>query len=34
MSETNNSIKNIGHLYRGIGDFKKGYQLRSNIFKG
>jgi hypothetical protein len=24
--ETNNKNKNIGHLYRGINEFKKGYQ--------
>ena len=29
--ETNSKIKNIRDLYRGINDFKKGYQLRCNI---
>jgi len=28
--ETNSKIKNIRDLYRGINDFKKGYQLRCN----
>ena len=31
--ETNRKIKNIRALYRGISDFKKGYQLRTNIVK-
>ena len=31
--ETNSKIKNIRDLYRGISDFKKGYQLRTNIVK-
>jgi len=31
--ETNSTIKNIRDLYRGITDFKKGYQLRTNIVK-
>ena len=31
--ETNSKIKNIRDLYRGINDFKKGYQLRTNIVK-
>ena len=31
--ETNSKIKNIRDLYRGISDFKKGYQLRTNIAK-
>jgi len=31
--ETNNKIKNIRDLYRGIIDFKKGYQPRTNIVK-
>ena len=31
--ETNSKIKNIGDLYRGISDFKKGYQPRTNIVK-
>jgi len=31
--ETNDKIQNIGDLYRGISDFKKGYQLRCNIVK-
>jgi len=26
-------MKNISHLYRGINDFKKGYQPRTNIVK-
>ena len=30
---TNSKIKNITDLYRGIIDFKKGYQPRSNILK-
>jgi len=30
---TNSKIKNIRHLYRGISDFKKGYQPRTNIVK-
>ena len=29
--ETNSKIKNVRVLYRGIIDFKKGYQLRTNI---
>ena len=29
--ETNSNIKNIRDLYRGINDFKKGYQPRSKI---
>jgi len=29
--ETNSKIKNIRDLYRGINDFKKGYQPRTNI---
>jgi len=29
--ETNNKIQNIWDLYRGINDFKKGYQPRCNI---
>jgi len=29
--ETNSKIKNIMDLYRGISDFKKGYQPRTNI---
>jgi hypothetical protein len=29
--ETNNKIKNVRDLYRGINDFKKGYQPRTNI---
>ena len=32
--ETNSKIKNIKDLYRGINDFKKGYQPRTNIVKG
>jgi hypothetical protein len=31
--ETNSMIKNIRDLYRGISDFKKGYQPRTNIMK-
>jgi len=31
--ETNSKIKNIRDLYRGITDFKKGYQPRPNIVK-
>jgi len=31
--ETNSKIKNIRDLYRGINDFKKGYQPRTNIAK-
>ena len=31
--ETNSKIKNIMDLYRGIIDFKKGYQPRTNIVK-
>jgi len=31
--ETNNKIQNIWDLYRGISDFKKGYQPRCNIVK-
>jgi len=31
--ETYNKIKNIRDLYRSINDFKKGYQLRTNIVK-
>ena len=31
--ETNSKIKNIWDLYRGISDFKKGYQPRCNIVK-
>jgi hypothetical protein len=31
--ETNNKNKNIKHLYRGINEFKKGYQPRINIIK-
>ena len=29
----NNKIKNIRDLYRGISDFKKGYQPRTNVVK-
>ena len=32
--ETNSKIKNITDLYRGISDFKKGYQPRTNLIKG
>ena len=31
--ENSSKIKNIRDLYRGISDFKKGYQPRSNIVK-
>ena len=31
--ESNSKIKNIRDLYRGISDFKKGYQPRCNIVK-
>ena len=31
--ETNNKIQNIRDLYRGINDFKKGYQPRCNIVR-
>ena len=31
--EINSKIQNIRDLYRGINDFKKGYQPRSNIVK-
>ena len=31
--ETNSKIQNIRELYRGINDFKKGYQPRCNIVK-
>ena len=31
--EINSKIQNISHLYRGINDFKSGYQLRCNIVK-
>jgi hypothetical protein len=31
--ETNNKDKNIRDLYRGIKEFKKGYQPRINIIK-
>ena len=31
--ETNSKIKNIRDWYRGINDFKKGYQPRSNVVK-
>jgi len=32
--ETNSKIKNIRDLCRGINDFKKGYQPRTDIVKG
>ena len=32
--ETNNKIQNSRDLYKGISDFKKGYQPRCNIVKG
>jgi hypothetical protein len=31
--ETNSTMKNIRGLYRGISDFKKGYQPRTNVVK-
>jgi hypothetical protein len=31
LLETNSKIKNIRDLYKGISDFKKGYQPRTNI---
>ena len=31
--ETNSYIKNIRDMYRGINNFKKGYQPRTNIAK-
>jgi hypothetical protein len=31
--ETKSKIKNTRDLYRGIDDFKKGYQSRTNIVK-
>ena len=31
--ENNSKIKNIRDLYRGINDFKKGYQPRTDIVK-
>jgi len=31
--ETKSRIKNIRHLHRGINDFKKGYQPKTNIVK-
>jgi hypothetical protein len=31
--ETNNKINNVRDLYRGINDFKKGYQPRTTIVK-
>jgi len=31
--ETNSKIQNIRDLYRGISDFKEGYQPRCNIVK-
>jgi hypothetical protein len=31
--ETNSKLKNVRDLYRGINDFKKGYQPRTNIVK-
>ena len=33
MLETNSKTKNIRDLYRGIYDFKKGYQPRTNTVK-
>jgi len=31
--ETNSKIRNIRDLYRGVRDFKKGYQPRTNTVK-
>jgi len=31
--ENNSQIKNIRDLYRGISDFNKGYQPRTNLVK-
>ena len=31
--ETNSKIKNIRDMYRGINDFKKGCQPRTNVVK-
>jgi hypothetical protein len=31
--ESNNKNRNIRDLYRGINEFKKGYQLRANLVK-
>jgi hypothetical protein len=31
--ETNSKIKDIRDLYRGVNEFKKGYQPRTNIVK-
>ena len=31
--EINSKFKNIRHLCRGVSDFKKGYQPRTNIVK-
>jgi hypothetical protein len=31
--QTNNKNKNIRDLYRGINEFKKGYQRRINVIK-
>jgi hypothetical protein len=31
--ETNSKIKTVWDLYRGISDFKKGYQARTDIVK-
>ena len=31
--ETNSKINNVRDLYRGINDFKKGYQPRTTIVK-
>jgi hypothetical protein len=32
--ESNSKNKNIRDLYRGINEFKKGYQPRTNLVKG
>ena len=31
--DTNNKINNVRDMYRGINDFKKGYQPRTTIVK-
>jgi len=31
--ETNSKAKNIRDLYRGINEFKKGYQPRTNLYR-
>jgi len=32
--ETNSEKQNIGHLYRGISEFKRCYQPRTNLVNG